>query len=168
MATKCNNEKLFDEIKALAYSEMKKHEVPYEWRFDFDNACARAGACHYFHKKITLSKRLVGKWTMSQIRDTILHEIAHVLAGRIHGHDDVWKATAARIGCSGRVCYSDVFVEPKFILYCGCGRMMIYRYRYSKQVFSPNYKSKQRCKLCNTRFCLTNKPMSMSKDNAVQ
>src|SRR5690606_4367091 len=29
------------------------------------------------------------------------HEIAHALVGSRHGHDDVWRAKALAIGCSG-------------------------------------------------------------------
>ena len=33
-----------------------------------------------------------------EVRDTILHEVAHALVGPGHGHDTVWKATAAQVG----------------------------------------------------------------------
>ena len=37
-----------------------------------------------------------------QIRDTVLHEIAHVIAGREAGHRPLWKVTAQRIGATPR------------------------------------------------------------------
>jgi hypothetical protein len=40
------------------------------------------------------------------VRDTILHEIAHALVGPRHGHDATWAARARAIGCSGQRCVS--------------------------------------------------------------
>ena len=37
-----------------------------------------------------------------QIRDTVLHEIAHAIAGHGAGHGPLWKATARRIGATPR------------------------------------------------------------------
>ena len=37
-----------------------------------------------------------------QIRDTVLHEIAHAIAGHEAGHGPLWKATARRIGATPR------------------------------------------------------------------
>ena len=37
-----------------------------------------------------------------QIRDTVLHEIAHAIAGREAGHGPLWKVTARRIGATPR------------------------------------------------------------------
>ena len=38
------------------------------------------------------------------MKNTLLHEIAHALAGHEHNHDEVWKATARSIGCDGCRC----------------------------------------------------------------
>ncbi len=37
----------------------------------------------------------------SQVRETVLHEIAHARVGAAHGHDSVWRAEARRLGASG-------------------------------------------------------------------
>ena len=34
------------------------------------------------------------------IKDTVLHEIAHAIVGGSHHHDNVWKACCNKIGCS--------------------------------------------------------------------
>lgn len=34
------------------------------------------------------------------IKDTVLHEIAHAIVGGKHHHDCVWKACCNKIGCS--------------------------------------------------------------------
>ena len=38
----------------------------------------------------------------AEVRETILHEIAHARVGASHGHDAVWQAEARRIGSTGR------------------------------------------------------------------
>ena len=60
------------------------------WRFKFDRARLRAGQCRYRSKTITLSKHYVALNVTTrpeEVLDTILHEIAHALAGGRHGHD---------------------------------------------------------------------------------
>ncbi|MFG1606607.1 SprT-like domain-containing protein [Actinoplanes sp. NPDC049265] len=74
------------------------------WRLVFDNAKTRAGVCRFDAKEIGLSRPLVSRYDVEQVTETVLHEIAHALAGPRHGHDRVWRATAQRIGCSGRRC----------------------------------------------------------------
>lgn len=49
-------------------------------------------------KLIRLSRYLVEMNSEPVIRDTILHEIAHALAGIEHGHDEVWKAMCRKVG----------------------------------------------------------------------
>ena len=45
-------------------------------------------------------------WSTSlrQVTDTILHEIAHALAGPGAGHGPAWKATASRLGATPKSC----------------------------------------------------------------
>jgi len=75
-----------------------------DWRFVFDNAKMRAGVCRPARREVGLSRVLTGLHTQAQVRDTILHEIAHALVGPQHGHDAVWRARAQAIGCTGGRC----------------------------------------------------------------
>lgn len=77
-----------------------------DWSLVFDRAKRRAGICRYGLQQIGLSAPLTALHSEAEVRDTILHEIAHALAGSRHGHDAVWRATALRIGCSGQRCSS--------------------------------------------------------------
>jgi hypothetical protein len=64
----------------------------------------------------------------AQVRDTILHEIAHALAGPRTGHREVWQATAKAIGCSSMRCYGDEVIQPaaKFKGICpGCRKTIL-------------------------------------------
>jgi predicted SprT family Zn-dependent metalloprotease len=74
------------------------------WTVGLDRAKTRAGACHYAKRLITLSGPLTRLHSDEHVRDTILHEIAHALVGPKHRHDEVWRETAVRIGCTGERC----------------------------------------------------------------
>ena len=94
------------------------------WAFKFDNAKRRLGCCHYHNKTITLSRYFTKLNDESIIFDTILHEIAHAIVGYSHGHDEVWRAKAIEIGCSGkRTCSESIAPKGKYVAICvGCGK----------------------------------------------
>jgi predicted SprT family Zn-dependent metalloprotease len=84
------------------------------WTFHFDNAKKRAGICMYRRKIIRLSTHFVSRNDDTEIIDTILHEIAHALAGHKAGHGPAWKAVCRKIGANPTRCYdSDVVEMPK-------------------------------------------------------
>ncbi|MEE6272082.1 SprT-like domain-containing protein [Georgenia sp. MJ206] len=74
------------------------------WTLEFDDAKVRAGLCRFDRRTISLSRPLTVLYGRSQVRETLLHEIAHALAGPGHGHGAVWRATARRIGSTGARC----------------------------------------------------------------
>ena len=55
------------------------------------------GRCSYTKMELQLSTHHVRLNDEETIRDTILHEIAHILTPG-HGHDSVWKEACRRIG----------------------------------------------------------------------
>lgn len=89
----------------LARELMDEHGL-HEWDFAFDRAKVRAGACHFTDRRITLSRHLTAAHGEAQVRETVLHEVAHALVGPRHGHDRVWRARALAIGASGQRCYA--------------------------------------------------------------
>ena len=115
-------------IKAqqLAEKLIHKHDLDVKgWRFSFDNARRRFGCCKYRSKQITLSKVLTLLNNEKEVKNTILHEIAHALTPG-HHHDWVWRQKAIEIGCDGSRCYSSKIVatpEPRYVATCvGCGK----------------------------------------------
>lgn len=72
-----------------------------DWSIRTDRAKTRAGVCRFSTHTISLSAELTHLHDEAEVRDTILHEIAHALVGPFHGHDDVWRAKAVEIGCTG-------------------------------------------------------------------
>ena len=74
------------------------------WTVVFDRATRRAGVCQHGRQQIGLSAPLTRLHSAAEVRDRILHEIAHALVGPQHGHNAVWKAAARSIGCSANLC----------------------------------------------------------------
>lgn len=77
-----------------------------EYRFRFDKATRRFGCCWGNLKLITLSKTLTEMNDESEVLNTILHEIAHAIAGNNHGHDWYWKQACIKVGARPERCYS--------------------------------------------------------------
>ena len=108
------------DVEQLANQLMRAHNLV-SWRFEFDRANRRAGCCHHSTKSISLSYSFVVMNDESEVKDTILHEIAHALAGRGHGHNDYWKQICVRIGARPNRCYdTDIVSMPKgkYVAHC--------------------------------------------------
>lgn len=91
------------DVKELATGLMARHRLD-GWRLVFDNAKTRAGACRSNRREIALSRSLMSLYGVEQVTQTVLHEIAHALAGAGHGHDRKWRGIARRIGYTGGRC----------------------------------------------------------------
>jgi len=92
-----------DAARELARELMDEHGLT-GWRFEFDRAKRRAGVCRHHQQVIGLSGPITRLHPEAEVRDTILHEIAHALAGPRAGHGPAWVAVARRIGCSAERC----------------------------------------------------------------
>ena len=88
-------------VLSLARALMEGHGVG-AWGLEFDRARRRAGQTDHARRRITLSRHLMALYKETEVRETILHEIAHARVGAAHGHDAVWAAEARRIGSSGQ------------------------------------------------------------------
>jgi predicted SprT family Zn-dependent metalloprotease len=100
-------------------------DIGYRFRWNYRSKSA-FGRCKGREKIIELSQHLVSHniENMEQIKDTILHEIAHALAGVRHGHDKYWQRVAIAIGCNGKRCYDSRTVnagKTKYTLRCPNG-----------------------------------------------
>src|SRR4051794_7171378 len=89
----------------LAITLMRQHGLS-DWTFRFDHARRRFGSCRTRLKLITLSRPLTFLNDEPQVRDTILHEIAHSLTPG-DGHGPAWRRKCAEIGANPRRCYGD-------------------------------------------------------------
>jgi len=97
-------------------------------------------------KEIRLSRYLIALNDENEIRDTMLHEIAHFLAGAVHGHNRVWRQKAIEIGCSGsRTAKTAVMPKGRYKAQCECGKAY-YKHRNGKNVLKAN---RFRCGVCS-------------------
>jgi predicted SprT family Zn-dependent metalloprotease len=128
----------------LARRLMRQHGLTPTWEFAFDRAVRRFGSCNWSRKRITLSAKLTLLNDEGQVRDTILHEIAHALTTPRTGHGPKWKAIARSIGCTAERCYGDDVVspEPKFLGRCPRCSTTIRR----------NRRKRLSCGKCDRRF----------------
>ena len=127
--------------EALALLHMEEHGLFDEcWHFDFEDCKRSLGRCHYYKKKITLSKWYVELNTEADVEDTILHEIAHALSwiryGREgKGHGKLWKKICREIGATPKRLHKGILKYPdnhyKYVDACACGTTYK-RHRISK------------------------------------
>lgn len=122
---------------------MTEHGL-FSWTFAWDSARERVGNCSYSKRTLSLSKLIVPSMTESQIRDVILHEIAHALAGPYTNHGSTWQRIALSIGCSATRCAEDIKgATAKWRLTCPNGHIA-YRHRRTS--------SKVSCGECSPYF----------------
>lgn len=115
-----------DDVRKAAASLMAKH-LP-GWSFGFDKATTRAGVCRFGPRTINISAAfaLSRRVPDSEVLNTILHEIAHGLAGPHAHHGPVWKRIAMDLGCTGDRCHSFSFTTARYKLSCPCGKVDMY------------------------------------------
>lgn len=125
------------ETEALANEFLKHHKansnLGKNWRFGFDLAPSRAGACKYDERRIDLSVSFCLQASRAELIDTILHEIAHAIVGKAHNHNAVWTAKALEIGCTGQRTHAARHTSPRWAGECDCGQRW-FRQRLSRKV----------------------------------
>lgn len=115
------------------------------WSFAFDNAKRRAGQCDYTRKRISVSRYLTARYDDDTNHQTLLHEVAHALAGVKAGHGPKWKAIAHDLGYVGGVTHhGETAVElAPWVGTCPAGHLA-YRHRRPTRATS--------CVKCAPRF----------------
>src|SRR5947209_9044949 len=91
------------ELTAMASQEMAKHGLQ-GWTFALANTRRQLGVCKYRWKRIELSEYYATHSPRESVRDTLMHEIAHAIAGPAARHGPAWKAVALRLGATPRAC----------------------------------------------------------------
>ena len=103
------DESLFDEraprarrlldVATRARQMMDEHGLKH-WSLYFSQGHRLLGRCAYRDQTIFISRYHAVNYPPEQVNDTILHEIAHALAGAQAKHGPEWKAIALRIGAT--------------------------------------------------------------------
>ncbi len=163
------------QAQQLACELMAHHGVTEAgWVFGWSNGKRQLGCCQMREaisgpskgkrvKSIKLSRHLVRLNDDDEVRDTILHEIAHALAGLDHGHDEVWKATCLRIGARpDRTAGKEVkTVQGRYSIVCqACQRVVGQRHRR----IEPRRLKQSYCKTCG----LKSKGMLIVRDAKIE
>ena len=100
----------------LATKLLREHDLTH-WRFKFDNAKSRFGLCDPNKRVISLSRHLTELNPEAEVRETILHEIAHALTpGKGHGPE--WKRVARSIGSNAGRTHDAAVPEARWLLIC--------------------------------------------------
>ena len=84
-----------------------------DYSLGLDRAKRRAGCCHYSKRSITLSEHYVKLNEWPEVRNTILHEAAHALAGIDAGHGWRWAAKCRELGIKPQRCTDASAVMPE-------------------------------------------------------
>lgn len=93
------------EAEELAYSLMRQWGLlDAGWRLQWFESIRVNGRCNDVRRIIALNHRYAATAPEHEIRNTILHEIAHALIGCKHKHNALWQRTARSIGCTGERC----------------------------------------------------------------
>ena len=146
------NEEQVKEFFNVKYAELKSR-IESDYVLKFNNNISRAGVCKYHTHSLTgiieISRVYINspKVTEAMVKNTVLHELAHAIAGHAAGHGPVWKSVAKSIGCDGERCVENFrsIESYKYILKCkhGCLDPRTRLARYMK-------KSKFKCRRHNS------------------
>lgn len=84
------------DITALAEALIGKH-IP-GWSFAFNRQRRTLGLCRYRERRIELSRLHALRGTLADAESTLIHEIAHALAGPNTAHGPRWRAQMRALG----------------------------------------------------------------------
>lgn len=97
------------DAEQMATSLMRHYGI-FDYRFSWMQRREKyhcAGYCDYKKKLIKLAPRFVELNYPLIVKWTILHEIAHAITGKKHGHNKFWKRTARLLGDDGNRCLGE-------------------------------------------------------------
>lgn len=127
------------DVTALALTLMNQHGLLAQgWTFKIGKKARSLGTCNYRTKTIELSRYFLNGGD-EQIRDTILHEIAHALVGGKAGHGFIWQMKAREIGAKPDRCAEGVVSTKPSKIHLHCEKCNWHR---------PIYRTPKRTKSC--------------------
>lgn len=111
------------------------------WRFAWSNGLNTLGHCCWRSRTISLSRHFVRLNDHDMVRLTVLHEIAHALAGPGTGHGPTWRRHARRLGVPPRATTRHaVMPEGRWEMVCGlCGDVLTAQPRHRRSSLRRRY-----------------------------
>jgi predicted SprT family Zn-dependent metalloprotease len=104
------------------------------WTFGFNRRKQAMGMCFYDRRAIELSVHFVARNSADEIRDTLLHEIAHALVGPGHGHDAVWQAKCLEVGARPVRCGDAAMPDGRWQATCNSCGLRHHKHRRPKRM----------------------------------
>lgn len=86
--------------RRLARTIMNEHGLQ-GWTIIWSRAKRTHGRCYFGRRALEFSEVAFDHIGEDEVRDTILHEVAHALAGHAAGHGPAWKRIHRQIGGTG-------------------------------------------------------------------
>jgi predicted SprT family Zn-dependent metalloprotease len=138
------------ELREVARQKMAESGL-HGWTFALSQAKRRLGVCKHRARRIEIGEYYARHNPAETVLDTLLHEIAHALAGPGAGHGPQWRAIAVRLGATPRACDT----SPETVVHPGdwqatCPSCERTYHRYRRPVSTSGY----RCR-CEGRSPLT-------------
>jgi predicted SprT family Zn-dependent metalloprotease len=122
------------EVRLLAEQLLAAHGLD-GWSFRFNRSKLNLGLCRWGVRTIELSVYFVERNPLEAVRQTLLHEVAHALAGRQAGHGPAWKAVCLRIGARPERLSFEASMPPgRWQAACGSCGMLHDRHRRPKRM----------------------------------
>ena len=89
----------FEFVESLCQEALVAYNLS-GWEVRWDRAKRRAGYCSHRDKAISFSRVLVPLYPVEVLRDVVLHEVAHAIAGPRAAHGAAWKKVAQELGAT--------------------------------------------------------------------
>ncbi|QPI13848.1 hypothetical protein MYO4S_00092 [Serratia phage 4S] len=85
------------------------------WKFEIISSRSKRNIamCWHGRKLITFQDRYFFAMTWNQVMDTLLHELAHGIAGYSAGHGPEWRKVCMELGCTPRA-MTNLRADPGF------------------------------------------------------
>lgn len=144
------------EFVEWAREVMRRHGVTAQLRFS--RAVRVLGRWNERSRTITITRHLLDRPELDGVlKDTLLHEVAHAIAGACEGHGEVWRRACLRVGAQPKRCaeagLSRLIGATKWVVACVDCDNKIERIRKPRPALTERY----RCKKCNGRLTVKHK-----------
>ena len=142
-------DKMF-ELTAYAEAKLKEHGLASKgWTFGWQNYRRAFGTCHYSIKMIKLSLPMLKSGeSVEAMKGTIMHEVAHAIAGDKAGHGPVWKAAMIQLGQKPNRCRPSDGAKPDFKWRLSC-ESCDFSQGYFRKPATAAYGS---CPVCDNKY----------------